>query len=146
MESIRVDTGIKRIAINDDPNRIISFNPNDLLFAEKFYAMLKEVRKLLVEIEQKTAEFDKQNIEDIYITDDVELPAIIDEVIEYHKQACEKMFVEIDKLFGAGTSEMVFQGMYALEIVAQFLDGITPFIAVKRAEKVNKYIKRRPTT
>lgn len=143
MESIRVDIGLKRIAINDDPNRVISFNPSDLLFAEKFYAMLKEVRKLLVEIERKTAEFDKQNIDDIYITDDIEFPAVIDEAIEFHKQSCEKMFVEIDKLFGEGTSEMVFQGVYALEVVAQFLDGITPFITVKRAEKVDKYMKRR---
>ena len=58
MDSIRIDTGLKRIAINEDPNRIIEFNPKDLLFAEKFYAMVKEIKTMLKEIENKSVEFD----------------------------------------------------------------------------------------
>lgn len=143
MDSIRIDPGLKRIAINEDPNRIIEFNPKDLLFAEKFYAMIKEIKTLLKEIENKTNDFDIR-AKDISIDiDNDEFPAVIDDTIQFHKQSCEKMFEEIDKLFGTGVSEMVFQGVYDIEVVAQFLNGITPFISNVRSEKVNKYVSKR---
>lgn len=142
MDSIRIDTGLKRIAINEDPNRIIEFNPKDLLFAEKFYAMVKEIKTMLKEIENKSVEFDIRS-KDVDF-DDPKFTDVIDEALIFHKQSCEKMFEEIDKLFGKGVSEMVFQGVYALEVIAQFLDGITPFITEERSAKVEKYMKRIP--
>jgi len=42
LPSLTIDTGEVRLAINDDPNRVISFNPNDVVFAEKFYQFEQE--------------------------------------------------------------------------------------------------------
>jgi len=40
MDNLRIDTGIKKILINDGPE-FIEFNPSDVIFAEKFYKLTK---------------------------------------------------------------------------------------------------------
>jgi hypothetical protein len=42
MESLHINTGGIRLCINDDPNRVIEFNPQDLSFAERFYSLLSD--------------------------------------------------------------------------------------------------------
>ena len=56
MDTIRTDKTIKRLTINDDPDRVIEFDPTDVLFIEKFYQLYRE-------FEQKQIEFDEKSYE-----------------------------------------------------------------------------------
>jgi len=53
MQSLQIDTGEIRLAINDDPNRVIVLRPNDAIFAEKFYKMLGNFQRNLLSIRVK---------------------------------------------------------------------------------------------
>jgi len=133
-DSIRVDAGQKRILINDDPNRVVEFNPSDLLFAKKFYALLRE-------FDQKNIEFQKRLIElkEAEKEDKFGLPDNLPDSFDLMDEMCDYLFEKIDELFGAGTSKIVFEDNRNLEMVPQFFDGMKPFILKARAEKVKKY-------
>ena len=135
MDSIRIDSGIKRISINDDPERVISFNPSDVTFAERFYRLLGEFESKQAEYEKRAEALDASPTE----LDEHGLPANAGEKIAFMREVCEFMHERIDYLFGAGTSQKVFEGVLALEPIGQFFDGIVPFIQKSRSEKVAKY-------
>lgn len=134
MDSIRIDTGIKRIAINDDPNRIIEFNPSDVVFAEKFYQLIKDFEIKQADYEKRAKALDEQK--------DVDangIPVNLEEGIALLRDVCEFMREKIDYIFGKGTSQMVFGDALNLEMFDQFFTGITPFIQKARDVKIKKY-------
>lgn len=135
MDSIRIDNGIKRIAINDDPERVISFNPSDVTFAEKFYQMIGDFEKKQVEFEQRAKELDA-SANDL---DEHGIPANVGEKLAFTREVCGYMHSKIDYLFGENASQVIFQGVMSLEAIGQFFDGIVPFIQKSRSEKVAKY-------
>lgn len=135
MDSIRIDNGIKRIAINDDPERVISFNPSDVTFAEKFYQMIGDFEKKQAEFEQRAKELDASANE----LDEHGIPENVGEKLAFTREVCAYMHAKIDYLFGEGTSKVVFEGVMSLEAIGQFFDGIVPFIQKSRADKVAKY-------
>ncbi len=47
-------SNVVRIAINDDPARVIEFNPDDVGFVERFYALIDNVEAKENEIKEKT--------------------------------------------------------------------------------------------
>jgi hypothetical protein len=135
MDSIRIDSGIKRISINEDPERVISFNPSDVTFAERFYKLIGEFEAKQAEYEQRAEALDASPNE----LDGHGLPANAGEKIAFMREVCEFMHGKIDYLFGNGTSQKVFEGVLSLEPIGQFFDGIVPFIQKSRSEKVAKY-------
>jgi hypothetical protein len=135
MDSIRIDTGIKRIAINDDPSRVIEFDPTDVSFAEKFYQALGELETKQAEYEARAEELDAHPEE----LDARGLPANVGEKLAFMREVCEFMYQKIDFLFGAGASATIFGGAMNLDAIHQFFTGIMPFIQKSRAEKVAKY-------
>lgn len=136
MDSLKIDVGEKRIAINGDESRLLIFNPSDVLFAERFY-------KLIGEFESRLTEYQKQSV--ILEADNTpngnNMPANMAVRLELIKEACEYSRESIDKVFGAGTSQTVFGDTLSLDAVQQFFEGITPFISAVRSEKVQKYTK-----
>jgi hypothetical protein len=133
MDSIRIDTGIKRIAINDDPDRVIVFNPSDILFAEKFYKLVAEFEQKLGEYQQRAAALDDAE------TDSNGLPVNMQARIDILRESCEYVRGRVDYLFGDGTSQKVFGDALSLDVFTQFFDGITPFIQSVRSEKIARY-------
>jgi hypothetical protein len=138
MDSIRIETGVKRIAINDDPTRVIEFNPSDVLFAERFYALMQEFEAKQVEYERRSQELDARKDE----KDDHGLPANLGDGLAFLREVCEFMRAKIDGLFGAGTSQKAFGDALELEVFEQFFSGITPFIQRARDEKVRRYLNQ----
>lgn len=133
MDSIRIESGKRRIAINDDPERVITFDPQDILFAERFYAAY-------LEFETKKAAFEERlRTVGTGTLDGNGIPIDVDQGIACMKEMCVFMREKIDLLFGAGTSEMVFGDTLSLEMIGQFLDGITPFIQRARSQKTRAY-------
>jgi hypothetical protein len=139
MDSIRVETGIKRIQINDGPE-FIEFNPSDVVFAERFYQLIKDF-----EIKQKEYEVRSLEIEKITGKDENGIPNNLPEGLALIREVCEFLKEKIDVLFGKGTSKKVFGDALNLNMFEQFFSGITPFIQVTREEKIAQYIPTKTT-
>lgn len=139
MDSIKIISGVKNIAINDDPERVISFNPTDVVFAEKFYNLLGEFQDKLKEYQDRSA-----TIEAAAEVDENNLPVNLPDRIALLREVCEYMRGRIDYLFGPGTAQKVFEDALSLDMFEQFFTGITPFIQQARADKVSKYSNKQP--
>lgn len=135
MNSLEISSGTIRIAINDDPERVIEFNPSDVLFAERFYSIYKEIETKQAEYLQRSKDLDKQAGE----LDENGLPANIQNGIAFLREACEYMREKIDYLFGPGTSQKAFGDALSLDMITQFFDGMTPYVEKARNERLVKY-------
>lgn len=133
MDSLRINTGAKKILINDGPE-CIEFNPHDVAFVERFYSLLSEFEGKLDEYQKRSEALDSDKA-----IDENGLPANIPERIAFMREACEYLRGQIDKLFGEGTSKAAFGDTLSLDIFTQFFEGITPFIQAARQEKMAKY-------
>ena len=133
MDSIRINTGEKRIAINDDPERVIVFNPGDIGFAERFYQLLQDFEAKQVEYQARAEDLDNQAL------DERGIPSKIGESLALLREVCEFLKERIDHLFGAGTSSKVFGETMTLDMFEQFFTGIVPFVQTARSGKVARY-------
>lgn len=124
-ESIRIGGGV-RLTINDDPNRVISFDPSDLSFAERVYDLVTDLEKKEVEYRRQAEELDAAG------GDFKAGMALIREV-------CEDMKTRIDSIFGDGTSKAAFGDACTVTMFDQFFDGVMPYIAAVRKPKMDKY-------
>lgn len=127
MESIQINTGEISLTINGDTNRVIRFNPSDVLFAEKFYKMLGEAEKKSIEYRNK--------VEEINADSDI-LP---DKLIDFVCEACDEIRLMIDGVFGAGTSQIAFGDIQNPDMFWEFLYGVAPYFTNARAEKTEPY-------
>lgn len=137
VDSIRIETGLKRIAINDDPDRIIEFNPRDVIFAERFYDLIREFEKAEKEYLARAEELDADDA-----VDENGLPANAGGRLTLLKDICQFIREKIDLVFGEGTSRIAFGDALELEMFEQFFKGITPFIEASRKEKVVQYSRK----
>lgn len=136
-QSLSIDTGVIRLAINGDESRVIAFNPNDALFAEKFYKMLGTLQTRFTEYQIKA-----DIVEAIQETDANGIPLNTGERIELMKEVCIFARGQIDELFGAGTSQTAFEDALSIEAIIQFFEGVKPFVQSARADKVAKYTNK----
>jgi hypothetical protein len=134
MDSIRIDTGEKRIMVNDDPKRVIVFTPTDVIFAEKFYALIGEVEEKLADYKKRAEELDNDKE-----TDSHDVPVNLLDRLSLLREACEYIRAQIDELFGAGTSQAAFGDAMTMGMFEQFFSGITPFIKQARSKKIERY-------
>ena len=138
MSGIKINAGEIALLVNDDPDRVIRFNPEDILFAERFYGLIKDFEEVQETYEKK--------LKSILPEGDVpegEIPENTEELFQTVHEVCDFLLLKIDEVFGAGTSEAAFQGVKSLSQIEQFFEGITPFVQTKRQEKVNKYVRKR---
>ena len=135
--NLNINTGI-RLTINDDPDRVIRFNPSDVDFAARFYALIQEFESKQAEYQARADALDAATDEDEH-----GLPANLPDRIAFMRDVCEYMHAQIDLLFGAGAALTVFQGQHDLDAITQFFQGITPFIQKARSEKVEQYAPKR---
>lgn len=133
-DNIRIDSGIKRITINDDPNRVIEFNPEDVVFVERFYNLLSEFKSSEKDFLERAKQLDAETEKDEFGA-----PVNAAERIQLMKDLCNWCKEKIDHLFGEGTSKTVFGDVNNIDMFIQFFEGITPFLESARNKKVNKY-------
>lgn len=124
--------------INDDPQRTIEFDPEDLNFIDGFY-------ELIGEFEAKEAEYSKraEELQSDEQLDGYGIPKNMKAVITLAKEVCEYMKEKVDQVFGDGTSEKAFGKAMALDMFGQFFDGVTPYISSARDSKIEKYTGNR---
>jgi|SRR5690606_5050783 len=134
MDSLRIDNGEVRLAINDDPNNLLIFNPKDLLFVEKFYALQAKLEKDVV-----TYKAEAEKLEAVTELDSKGLPVNAKDRLRFLRETGEKFRAEIDILFGEGTSKRVFGDAIVLDAFLQFFQQLAPYIKKSRTEKVEQY-------
>ena len=135
MDNLNIDLGIKRLMINDDPEKVLEFNPSDIVFAERFYRLIQVVQEKEIEFTAKAEAMEDVEGKDLLPNNFLEQTALMREVCDFVKE-------EIDILFGEGTSQMLFGDAETLYMFETFFEGITPFMKHARDEKVRKYTKK----
>ena len=113
MAGIRVNTGVKRIDVNDNGD-YITINLNDNTFLDRFFLLYENLVKMADESSAKESAV-REKYKD-YVgnknggSGDVErLPdGMIRDVLSLYKDAGKTMMGEVDGLFGEGTCKKVF--------------------------------------
>lgn len=138
--NINIDAGSISIMINDDPERMVDFNPLDILFADKFYELINVFTKKDAEYRKKMAEIDKEKEKDKH-----GLPVNVAEGLGLMRELCDFCRETIDELFGENTSQIVFEDARNLEQIEQFFTGVVPLIEEARKDRIKKYTKKKPS-
>ena len=138
MDSLHLNTGGIRLAINDDPNRVIEFNPEDLSFAERFYSLLSEFEAKEKEYQAQASELNKNTEVDGY-----GIPKNFGASLDLLHETCTYLRKKIDSVFGEGTSQKAFGTANTLTMFEQFFVGLTPYVQHARDKQVQKYTTRR---
>ena len=149
MQSLRFDEGHKEFCINDDPNRVIRFNPSDYGIIERFNKARKEI---LAEMEKIQKDFDLKpdGSPDVPEGELEETAGIIEKV---RKLICDK----IDYIFGSPVSEVAFgkqsplSSVKGVPLFERFIQAAQPIIeeevrkeqeaSQKRVSKYTKQVK-----
>lgn len=137
MDSIRIDAGIKRVMINDDPDRVLEFNPSDVGWVERFYSLIGDF-----EAQQEAFERRAEAVDADDAVDQLGLPANAGARLQFMRDLVGYMHDKIDGLFGDGTAQMLFGEAMSIEMVLQFFEGITPHIASERESRVERYTQK----
>lgn len=124
MNNINFDEGYKEFQINNDPNRVLRFNPRDMAFVEKLDNAKKEFQKLQNEIKDK-----KEDVETITM-------------------ANNKVRKIVDDIFYEGANQIIFGAQHPLTFIGgktifeRFIEALgeimKPYI-----EKENKLAEKR---
>lgn len=101
----------------------ITFNPEDVGFAERFYALTEKLG-------DKEREYD-----DILKNEEAQMG----EKLRTLAEICRWLREQVDIVFGAGCSETVFGEGCSPELFRQFFMGIEPLIGKSRSGKTKKY-------
>jgi len=149
MQSIRFDDGFKEFMINDDPNRVIRFNPADYGILERFNIAQKEILK---EVEALQADIDIKPDGTPDVPED-DLGEAAEVLAKVRTLICNK----VDYIFGSPVSEVVFGSQSPLSSVKgiplfeRFIRAAQPYIeeevkkeqqaSQKRVEKYTKQVK-----
>lgn len=134
-QSIYISSSSVRLLVNDDKDRVIEFNPEDLQFIEALYDLISD-------FEAKEKEFKKRDraLQANKNVDTHGIPQNMKARIKLNRDLCSYMRTKIDELFGEGTSQAAFGKANVSDMFAQFFTGITPFIEVARNKKIKSYV------
>ena len=126
------------LTVNGDPDRVISFNPSDVGFVDRYFTMLDRFEEKEGEYRAKLAEIEQDKAVDGY-----GIPLAARRAAKLSKEVCAFMRRQIDEVFGEGTSQTAFGDANVPEMFGEFFDGIAPHIAKAREAAVSKYTKTR---
>lgn len=138
MNSIRINTGIIRLTIDDDPERVIAFNPEDIAFADAFFRLYADLSRKQAELEKRAEEIiSAEKPDESGVADNIgEHIALVRELIQYVRDG-------IDSVFGAGTSATAFGDVYSFTALESFFEGVIPYINKARQKKIDAHLNKR---
>ena len=134
-------SNVVRIAINDDPARVIECKPDDVGFVERFYALIDNVEAKENEIKEKLEEIRKDQTESPY-----GMPNSIRREVQLTAEMCRYMREQIDTVFGAGSSQTIFGDVNVPTMFGEFFTLIGPCISSARSGAVKKYTAKKKAT
>lgn len=127
MESLQIRTGQISLNVLDDQGEsrgVFKFNPSDIESAKQVNLVQKDFEQREVEYQQRAEKC--ETVEDKV--------ALLEEVVDYMEQS-------IDRVFGQGSSKILFGDAKTLSMFDDFFNGIAPYYnkaAEKRMAKYNK--------
>lgn len=127
MDTLQIASSRINLSVNGDENRLISFDPEDIVFVTGFY-------QLAGAFAQKEEEY-RTKVECLDPGDPKSAQKAADLAVELLHWLRE----EIDRLFGAGTSLAAFGEGGSPLMLRQFFEGVTPYIRSVREQKVSRY-------
>lgn len=135
MAGIRVNSGIKRIEVNDEGD-YITLSLSDNAFLDRFFSLYENVQEMASESAAAGKEIggsdDNKNLR---------------EVFRLYEEAGKKMCFEVDRLFGEGTCEKVFGSITpSIELYIDFFEQLTPYLhefAQEKRQRLSKYSAER---
>lgn len=127
MESINlnINDGKKKVILNDDENKVLIFNPNDLESRRKMYS----VNGKILEYDKKF----KEKVKTLKENKDVEKEFELEE--EMHNVIKNL----VDDVFGEGVSDMITDKKTNPVALMNFLTAIMPYFLDKVENKRKKY-------
>lgn len=134
MNNLTIISGKIKLCVNGDESRVIEFNPNSLEFTEKFYELIEDFEKKVAESEKILTELEQDKSKN-----SLGIPTNTKASLALTRELCDYMCEKIDYLFGKGTSKAAFGDEMQLDMIEQFFNGITPYIAAARGKAVEKY-------
>lgn len=138
MAGIRVNTGVKRIEVNDNGD-YITLNFGDASFADRFFEMVDRVQKRTNAAAPKAKEIDET----------------MENGSEKHMRAAAKLFrevhedvsAEVDDFFGPDTCKKVFGDIVpSIDLYDDFFQQLMPYFeefGKERAQRMSKYSAER---
>ena len=135
--SVQIVTGEKHISIEKDGAKVgeIVFDPDDILFAQKFYRLYANITGKQNEYQQKA-----EQVEKVDALDDHGVPINAADRFALLVEVCDYMRMQIDTLFGDGTCKMVFGETQKIELFVQFMNGMKKYIQPSRDKKIERYV------
>lgn len=124
MESIKIESGKKRLCLNDDESRVIEFNPQDMKTRKRFYEASQKIFEQQRELDIKIKQLKEDDIEGIF---------------GFEQEAFDMMKNLVDEVFGEGTAEMVTEGDTDTIALCNFMTAITPYIRDVAEKQKSKY-------
>lgn len=129
MESLQIRTGQISLNVLDDQGEsrgVFKFNPSDIESAKQVNLVQKEFEQREVEYQQRAEKC--ETVEDKV--------ALLEEVVDYMEQS-------IDRVFGQGSSKILFGDAKTLSMFDDFFNGIAPYYNKAAEERMAKYNKKK---
>lgn len=146
MQSINFSDGYKSFCINDDPARVIRFNPTDIDIIKRFNQAMKELRE------------EKDGLEDVSLNPDGTIAVDDDATLEKTSEVLEKfnqvIREKLNFIFKSDVYDTIFDGQSPLAIVGKdrqllfeaFMDAafnvINEEVEEATRERVDKYVSK----
>ncbi len=138
MESIKIKTDSQvTLCINDDENRWITFDTDDL----NLYARLKALYRTLGEKEKELTAKSKE-VEAIEGEDEYGVPLAGWAAVDIQAEFAKSVIEGLDAVFGAGTCYRLFGDTFNPEAYGELLKGIMTRISKNRERKLNEALKK----
>lgn len=145
MQSINFSDGYKSFCINNDPDRVIRFNPTDIDIVKRFNQAMKELRE------------EKEGLEDVNLNPDgtvVDDDTTLEKTSEVLEQFNRVIREKLNFIFKSDIYDTVFDGQSPMAIVGTerqllfeaFMDAafhvINEEVESATRERVDKYVSK----
>jgi hypothetical protein len=145
MKSINFSDGYKSFCINNDPDRVIRFNPTDIDIVKRFNQAMKELRE------------EKEGLEDVNLNPDgtvVDDDTTLEKTSEVLEQFNQVIREKLNFIFKSDVYDTVFDGQSPMAIVGTerqllfeaFMDAafhvINEEVESATRERVDKYVSK----
>lgn len=145
MQSINFSDGYKSFCINNDPDRVIRFNPTDIDIVKRFNQAMKELREK------------KEGLEDVNLNPDgtvVDDDTTLERTSEVLEQFNQVIREKLNFIFKSDVYDTVFDGQSPMAIVGTerqllfeaFMDAafhvINEEVESATRERVDKYVSK----
>ena len=126
MEKLNFDSkdSLISLALNGDENKIIEFDPGDVNFRKKFFALKDELIKKQQELDSKIKKIDMNS------------DKAVEKVLKLEEDFFDYLAGVIDDLFKEGTAMMVTDNRKNTFVLANFIIALVPYF--ERFNKANK--------